>query len=62
MRVSYCTTIVRFVLWVRLADPEANVPVTVRVYVFAGVLPPLLLLFPPQPAITKQTIPSNAAP
>ena len=29
--VSYCTTIVRFVLWVRLAEPVANVPVTVKV-------------------------------
>jgi hypothetical protein len=27
----YCTTIVRFVLWVRVAEPEANVPVTVKV-------------------------------
>jgi hypothetical protein len=29
--VSYCTTIVSFVLLVRLAEPEANVPVTVKV-------------------------------
>jgi hypothetical protein len=29
--VSYCTTIVRFVLWVRLAEPEANVPFTIMV-------------------------------
>jgi hypothetical protein len=31
--------------------------------VFAGVPPlPVLLLFPPQPAITRQTSPSNAVP
>jgi hypothetical protein len=29
--LSYCTTIVRFVLWVRVAEPEANVPVTVKI-------------------------------
>jgi hypothetical protein len=58
----YCTTSVRFVVCFKLVEPEAKVPVTVRLYVLAGVPPlppplppppvPPLLPSPPQPVVT----------
>jgi hypothetical protein len=49
---SYFTTRVSFVAWVNVVDPELNVPVTVRLYVPAGV-PPVPLFPPPPPQEDK---------
>lgn len=46
--LNYCTTRVRFVLWVNVVEPELEVPVTVRVKLPVDV--PLLL--PPHAVIT----------
>jgi hypothetical protein len=48
----------RFVAWLKIAEPELNVPVTVRVYVPARVPPPPGL--PPPPPHEEEVIRRNS--
>lgn len=50
-----------FVLCVRFAEPEAKVPVTVRLYVLAGVPPVPPLLPPPPHPVVPTTITARKA-
>jgi hypothetical protein len=52
---SYFTTRVSFVAWANVVEPELNVPVTVRLYVPAGV-PPVPLFPPPPPPQDDKTL------
>ena len=65
-RSDYCTTNVSFVECTKLAEPELNWPVTVRLYEPAGVPPPLPpeLLPPPQAdhIITSESTHSKSSP